>query len=389
MKTSLIIISMTNGLGIVLTGGGARASYQVGALRAMTEIFQEEKLSVNLDYLTGTSAGAINATYIAAKAENFDHATKGLINLWKGLSPDRVYKTNTLSLGTIGAKWITGSLFGGLTQKGAKINYLLNNAPLRKLLHSEIDMEKVEANCRNGILKGVALTATNYYSGASVVFYDGEDSIIPWSRSNRFGIKSKLGVEHILGSSSIPFFFPPTRIDESYYGDGCVRQTTPLSPAIHLGAKKIIAIGIRHMRPNEKAIEYSFRPQEDTPGLAQIVGVALNAVFLDSLESDVERVLRINQTLKQLPKDHPELRVVPVFMLRPSRDLGLLAGQLVRELPATLKYLLKGIGVTEEDGSDLISYLAFDTSFTTPLIELGYEDTFKRKQELLQFITEE
>lgn len=376
---------MSDDLGVVLTGGGARASYQVGALRALYEIMHAGKKE-NISYLTGTSAGAINTTFLAAKAEDFDVATRDLLKLWQSLQPEDVYRTDVLSLTRIGSRWMSGSILGGLKVKGAKINYLLDNSPLKRLLHKAVSMEKIEENCLNGKIKGIALTATNYFSGSSVVFYNGAESIKSWNRTDRFGLRTKLGIEHILGSCSIPFFFPPTRIGESYYGDGCIRQTTPLSPCIHLGAKKIIAIGIRHLRTQEKAVELSLKPQFDSPGIAQIAGMTLNSVFLDSLEADVERMERINQTIKRAG-GHPELRPIPVLMLRPSRDLGVIAGQVIRELPRTIRYLLRSIGAGEKDGSDLISYLAFDNSFTTPLIDLGYHDTLKRKAEIEDFLS--
>ncbi|MFZ4713346.1 MAG: patatin-like phospholipase family protein [Bacteriovoracaceae bacterium] len=372
-------------LGIVLTGGGARASYQVGALRALYEIIKPLGEGPVFDYLAGTSAGAINTAYLAAFANDYDLATKELIRVWSNLSPEEVYKTNPLSLSKIGARWISGSVFGGLKKEGSSFNYLLDNGPLRNLLTKNIDMIKVRENIHQGTIKGMALTATNYFSGASVIFYDSHKEVKPWYRSDRFGLRTTFGVDHILGSSAIPFFFPPTKIGESFYGDGCVRQTTPVSPCIHLGAQKIIAVGIRHLRAQERTVELTMTPQDSTPGLAQISGVTLNSVFLDSLESDVERMERINQTLKKIP-DHPELRSIPVLMLRPSQDLGLIAGQFVRDLPRTMRYLLKGIGASEEEGTDLISYLAFDRSFTSPLVDLGYHDTYRRKKEIEAFM---
>jgi NTE family protein len=372
-------------LGIVLTGGGARASYQVGVLRALYEILNPLSNGPVFDYLSGTSAGAINTAYIAALSKDYDKATKELIRVWTHLEPDQVYKTNPISLSRIGARWITGSVLGGLKKEGSNFNYLLDNTPLRNLLTRSINLEQIRENIHFGVVKGMALTATNYTSGASVVFYDTHKEIKPWYRTDRFGVQTTFSVDHILGSSAIPFFFPPTKIGQSFYGDGCVRQTTPMSPCIHLGAKKIIAVGIRHLRPQERTVELTMAAQENSPGLAQISGVTLNSVFLDSLESDVERMERINQTLKKIP-EHPELRPIPVLMLRPSKDLGLIAGQFIRDLPRTMRYLLRGIGASEEDGTDLISYLAFDHSFTSPLVDLGYHDTYVRKNEIEAFM---
>lgn len=378
-----------NKIGIVLTGGGARASYQVGVLRALYEILkQPQPESPIFTHLTGTSAGAINTAFLAAYAKDFDKGTKNLLKVWSSLEPNHVYRTDTVSLGKIGAKWITGSMFGGLKKEGSNFNYLLDNQPLRQLLTKELNFNHIKENIESGIIQGMALTATNYFSGSSVVFYKTHQELPPWYRSERFGQPTDFEVDHILGSSAIPFFFPPTKVKDSFYGDGCIRQTTPVSPCIHIGADKIFAIGIRHLRSHERAIELSLQKQDTTPGLAQIAGVALNAVFLDSLEADVERIERINATLRKLTTPHPELKIIPVFMLRPSRDLGAMAGQYVKDLPKTLRYLLKGIGASEDDGTDLISYLAFDSSFTTPLIDLGYTDTWARKKDIERFMSE-
>jgi NTE family protein len=214
------------------------------------------------------------------------------------------------------------------------------------------------------------------------VFYEGSPEIKDWSRSDRFSSRTQLRVQHLLASSAIPFFFPPVQIGHSYYGDGCIRQTTPLSPAIHLGARKIIAVGVRHPHHREKMMNQAFAPFPD-PTLGQVAGIMLNAIFLDSLDADVERLLRINELISE--GAHPELKTVPILLIRPSRDLGKMTTNISAELPSILRYLLKGIGVSDTEGLDLLSYLAFDQSYTKPLMELGYDDTYKMKDEILKF----
>jgi NTE family protein len=270
------------------------------------------------------------------------------------------------------------------------MNHLLDTAPLRKLLTREVDFELLNRRIFEGQVAGFSVATTNYYSGSSVVFYQTAEEVEDWARSDRFSVRSDLTVEHIMASSAIPMFFPPEKIGDSWYGDGCVRQTTPLSPAIHLGADRIISIGIRAPHPHERQKQLAFAPNRN-PTIGQIAGVMMNAVFLDSMEGDVERLSRINQTLYHLDKAKREeyfhaLRPLPILLLRPSQDLGAMTAQLNRELPPMLRYLLKGIGVSGDDGLDLLSYLAFDKSYTRPLLELGHQDTMARADEVKRFL---
>lgn len=367
-------------IGLVMTGGGARAAYQAGVARAIYEITgKKEKL---FEVIAGNSAGAINATYFASHSENWDVATHNLVDLWKRIRPGNVYDVRTRILSEMGMKWLGSTIFGGLTTEGSHANHLLDTAPLRKLIRREADFKDIQKNIEAGHLHGISLSTTNYSTGASVIFYQGSEKIKDWSRSDRFSVRTTLSENHLMGSAAIPFFFPPVQIGQSFFGDGCIRQTTPLSPAIHLGADKIIAIGTRFPQPKEKAREMAFLPSPN-PTLGQIVGVMLNAIFLDSLEGDVERLLRINKLIQEGESD---LKQVPILMIRPSQDLGKLAKNLPEKLPPFLRYLLKGIGVSETEGSDLMSYLAFDEFYTAPLIELGYEDAMKQKVEILNFI---
>jgi NTE family protein len=372
---------------IVLTGGGARAAYQVGAMRALYEITQKDK---NLfEIITGNSAGAINAIYLGAHAKNWDIATSQLWDLWKSLVPQDIFDLGTLSIGQIGAKWISGTVFGGISKKGSQANYLLDTTPLASLLDSEVDFPQLNKEIKEGVIDGIALSATNYYSGSSVVYFNSCHEVNEWSRTDRFAIKSDIKREHVMASSAIPLFFPPQQIDQSYYGDGCIRQTTPLSPAIHLGAKRILAIGIRAPHSDQGMKMKALSPSPN-PTIGQIAGMMMNAIFMDSLEADVERLSRINQTLYQIEETKrkemfQELKPIPVMLLRPSKDLGAMTGDLSKELPATLRYLLKGIGVSGREGLDLLSYLAFDKSYTLPLMELGYADTFSQKEAILRF----
>lgn len=367
-----------------MTGGGARAAYQVGVVKAITEIVNKKK---NLfDVITGNSAGGINAVYLAANSENWNIATQNLSDLWMRIKPQNIYDLRKRTITDLGMKWITSGVFGGLSPRPSTINHLLDTTPLKELADREINFSDIKKNISAGNFHGIALSTTNYSSGSSVVFYQGSDAIKDWARSDRFSFKTELHSQHMMASAAIPFFFPPIQIGHSFYGDGCIRQTTPLSPAIHLGAKKILAIGVRHPHGLDQMRQMAFLPTKE-PTLGQITGVMLNAIFLDSLDADVERLVRINELISE--GAHPELKSIPILVIRPSKDLGKLTTNISTELPPIFRYLLKGIGVSDTEGLDLLSYLAFDISYTKPLIELGYEDTYKMKDKILEFFSDD
>lgn len=367
--------------GLVMTGGGARAAFQVGVTRALYEIIGTK--SNLFDVITGNSAGAINSTYLAANCENWDVASHNLVELWSKVKPQNIYDLRKRTISDLGLRWVSGTVFGGLTLSGSNVNHLLDTSPLRGLAEKEIDFSHISRNLDKNFLHGVSLSTTNYNTGSSVIFYDSRLEVRDWARSDRFSQRTELKVQHLMASSAIPFFFPPVQIGSSFFGDGCIRQTTPLSPAIHLGADRIIAIGVRHPHDKNKVKNLTFSPFP-APTMGQVAGTMLNAIFLDSLDSDVERLRRINELISE--GAHPELKSIPILLIRPSRDLGKMSCDITPELPGMLRYLLKGIGVTGQEGLDLLSYLAFDPSYTKPLIELGYDDTYKMKEEILRFI---
>ena len=340
--------------------------------------------------MTGVSAGAINATYLMSRADQFSSAAKGLWDLWMNLSSERIYRTDAGSVAALGSKWLgTVGMGGAFGQK--KANHLLNTQPLRELLQDELHLDRLPQYFKSGILKGVSVSVTNYLTGTAVSFYDGDEKTVPWVRSTRIGVRVPLTTEHVMASSAIPLFFPPVKIDGALYGDGCIRLNSPLSPAIHLGADKIIAVGIRYVRSVEQTLELNQTLKREELSIAEIGGVLLNAVFLDSLENDAERVERINQTLslftEEQRKAHPlHLRSIPLLMLRPSQDLGQLAQGTLKEFPTIIRFLLRGVGAKEDKGWDMLSYLAFEKAYTSQLIELGYHDTIRKKDAILEFM---
>jgi NTE family protein len=377
--------------GLALTGGGARAAYQVGALRALAEILGPGALP--FDVIAGISAGAINGVVLATGAEDFPGIVEQLREVWAGLTPERVYRTGALKLASIGSRWIRDLSAGGLIGKSG-INFLLDPAPLRQLIEERIPVGRMRRHLRAGRLRGVAISATNYHTGLGVTFFEGAADIEPWTRSTRIGIRTRLTIDHVMASSAIPLFFPPVQIDRTFYGDGCVRMIYPMSPAIHLGAQRIVAISVRHLRsPAETARRQAEDTAEALP-LSEIAGVLLNAVFLDSLDADLERLERVNETIALIPRDRLlrsdlPLRILPALVLRPSQDLGRLAADEYQRFPAMLRYLLRGIGATGHAGEDLLSYLAFEPIYITRVMELGYADTMARRPEVEAFFAGE
>jgi NTE family protein len=375
-------------LGLVLTGGGARSAYQVGALRALARVLPPGPLPFGV--LAGISAGAISAVALASGAEDFQRSAERLSATWTALTPDRIYRTGALGLARIGTRWILDLSAGGLLGRSG-INYLLDPAPLRALLEEAIPLRGLRRNLRAGLLRGVAVSATSYRTGAGVTFFEGAPDIAPWTRASRQGERARLTLDHVMASAAIPVFFPPVRVGEEYFGDGGVRMDFPLSPAIHLGADRVLAIGVRHRPRADEAPGWGGpAPQAPVP-VSEIAGVLLNAVFLDALDSDLERLERINRTLALVPQERRlqgglEVRHVPALALQPSQDLGRLAADEYGRFPATLRYLLRGIGATGQVGEDLLSYLAFEPVYIRRLMELGERDTLARRDEIAAFM---
>lgn len=372
--------------GLVLTGGGARAAYQVGAVRALAEIAGPGQLP--FDTIAGISAGAINAVAIATGAEDFAGSAERLRLTWARLTMDRVFRTGAVKLASIGSRWLRDLSTGGLLGRNS-INYLLDPSPLRELIASEIPIGRMRRHLRAGRLRGVAVTATNYHTGVGVSFFEGAPEIEPWFRSTRMGTRARITVDHVMASAAIPIFFPPVALDGSFYGDGCVRMHYPMSPAIHMGADRIVAVSVRHLRPPEETMAREALEKTDRLPLSEIAGMILNAVFLDSLDSDLERLIRMNRTLSLVPRDRLSqlgIRPIPALVLRPSQDLGKLARDEYVRFPGMLRYLLKGIGAAGHSGEDLLSYLAFEPIYTQRVMEIGFADTMARKDEIQEFL---
>jgi NTE family protein len=377
-------------VGLVLTGGGARAAYQVGAIKAFAEIVP--KGSQPFDVLSGISAGAINAVALGTLQDDFHRAADRLLATWSALTPDRVYRTGALRLARIGSRWLRDLSTGGLIGRSG-INYLLDPAPLRELIEKELLFGRMRRHIRAGRLRGVAVSATNYNTGNGVTFFEAAPDVQAWTRSTRIGVPARISADHVMASAAIPVFFPPVPIQGAFFGDGCVRMYYPMSPAIHLGAERIVAISQRYLHPPAESAAGEGRSNGEASFMAmsEIAGVLLNAVVLDTLDSDVERLNRINRTLALVPRTKLEngdadVRPLPALVLRPSQDLGKLAADEYQRFPAMLRYLLGGIGATGHAGEDLLSYLAFEPIYIRRVVDLGYADTIARRDEIADFL---
>jgi NTE family protein len=374
-------------VGLVLSGGGARAAYQVGAIRALADISGPGPCPFRV--VAGLSAGAINGTAVAIGADDFRRTAERLSSTWMSLTPDSVYRTDFPKLATLGLRWIRDIVSGGVLVR-RRANHLLDTTPLRELLTREFDCDRLAEHFRSGLLRGVAVSTTNYQTGTTITFFDGVPAIKPWIRPGRIAIRERIGIDHIMASSAIPIFFPPVLMDGRFFGDGGIRMTTPTSPAIHIGAEKILAIGVRYGRSKDETMGINVSGDAKSVAVSEIAGVLLNAVFLDALDNDVDLLERINKTLAVIPDDerrkHPDLlRRIPCLALRPTEDLGLLASDQYEKFPAMLRHLLRGIGAKGESGWDLLSYLAFLPGYVGKLIELGYADTMARREEIDAF----
>jgi NTE family protein len=376
--------------GLVLSGGGARAAYQAGALKAISDIlseagFQQPPFTV----FTGESAGAINASLLAAYADDFSRGAEELWSCWHELEMDDILATGPLSLLANATRWMGELSLGGVLSKQRPM-YLLDNGPLKQFLQPRISFGRIRDLLQENKLRGLGISVTNYATGSAISFYDSSHNVKPWARSHRLGLETELKLDHVMASTAIPILFPPVRIGQSFYGDGSVRLKAPLSPAIHLGAESILAIGLRYFRTSQQTLEINESWKMPRISLADVAGVLLNAGFLDNLDSDLERLERINNTLGLIPKekhkDLPnELRPIRTLAMRPSEDLGQLAAHDIDSFPLILKFLLKGLGSTKGSGADLVSYLAFDKSYTRKLLKLGHSDGMAQRDELLAF----
>ena len=371
---------------LVLTGGGARGAYQAGALLGMLELGIGADGRCPFPVLVGTSAGALNVGMLAAYADDWPEAVRRLTALWRGVRATDVFRTDVRSLGSLGAKWVKDLSFGGLTQQSAPKS-LLDNSPLRGFLSHAVDFERLHHNIASGALDALVVSAVDLHTANGVAFVETRLATPLWRRRRWSVERARIGVDHLLASSAIPIFFPSVPINGRHFGDGSLRNTNPLSPAIHLDARRIATIGVRSAATPP---ELRAPPGDPGPTIAEISGVLLDAVMLDALEMDVAHTRRVNASVLACGSDREDFpfRHVDLLWLFPSQGVGTIAGELAHHIPRTVRYLLRGLG-SDDATTELASYLLFDPEYCGRLVELGRADALARAEEVLGFFAGE
>ena len=360
--------------GLVLTGGGARAAYQVGVVKAVRDVLGNPTKNP-FPILCGTSAGAINAATLAVFADDFSRGVANLLEVWENMHCRHIYRTDAWHILKSGAKWLAAMM----------LISLLDNTPLAEMLGRNLAFERIQTHIDSGALYAACVTASGYTTGQSVSFFQGGSGLEGWERNQRIGAAVTLKLEYLLASAALPFIFPAMKVHREYFGDGSMRQIAPVSPALHLGADRVLIVGTGRQTQDQNRARSSVYPS-----LAQIAGHALNSIFLDSLAVDIERMERINRTVKLIPPERlgdsgVALRPVKVLFIAPSQPIERIAARFLHELPATVRFILKPTGALNRSGSNLASYLLFEESFCRALIDLGYQDTISREAEVREF----
>ena len=369
--------------GLVLTGGGARAAYQVGVLKAISKLVFNSQCGNPFPIITGTSAGAINATVLASYANSPSVGIRSLEKVWQNFSVDKIFRSDFSGIVLNAARW-TKSIFIQDYHKTKQLS-LLNNRPLKDLLARVIHYNNIQRAIDNNQLDALCITASGYTTGQSVSFFQGKSEIPSWKRHRRIGCQTQIERKHLLASSAIPLVFPAVKVNREFFGDGSVRFLSPLSPAIHLGADRILVVGVDPIKE-----EKDRRPRTTHyPTTADIAGHVLDSVFVDSLDSDLERIERINSTLDLIPEDtrkkKTNLRKIETLSISPTKDLSELSGKYFHTLPPMVKFFFRRIGIDDDEGSTVLSYLLFESLYTRELLELGFNDAMEQAEEIINF----
>ena len=395
-------------LGLVLTAGGARGAYQAGVLKRIGELPGFRRSRSPFRIIAGASAGAINGATLAAMSGDFYAATRMMAQMWSELRVPSVYRTDALSLSLNGLRILQDLMFGGFVG-GAGVQSLLNATPLRAFLQERLPLAGIADSIRKGHLYAIAITATSYHSGKSFTFIQGQPGHPIWRKARRVALPAELTLDHVLASAAIPIVFQPVRLrsaaGEFWFGDGGLRLVTPLSPAIRLGASKLFAVGIRCQRSADDLSQTELlgsgdgKPVMPQPPLSQICGVFLNAIFLDHLDTDLDHLKRMNELIlahasSSAPAASPTggpapsepMRIVESFVVNPSEDLAIVARHLSHRMPRLVRYLLEGLGTPDAQSADLMSYLLFDSRYTSALVDIGYRDAGARIDAIESFL---
>jgi NTE family protein len=372
-------------VGLILPGGGARNAYQAGVLKAIGDMLPEDTDNP-FPVICGSSSGALNAVLLASSANRFREGVDRLYGVYANFHVGKVFKTDAWTALKSGVRWSMTFVLGWLRKSQPRS--VLDNSPLRHLLERHIRFARIQQSIDSGDLHAVSITASGYTTGTSVTFYQGAESLTPWRRARRIGQPTELTLNHLMASSAIPVLFPAVKLKNEYFGDGSMRQTAPLSPALHLGANRLLIIGVRNPRPDTAPVEGASIPY---PSFGQITGYIFDTLFMDSLDADIERMRRINHTItetkdKRVEYKDTSLRQIEYLVISPSRDIREIVERYVGNFPRSVRILLKGIGALAREGRPLMSYLMFDAPFCKELMELGYEDGMAAREQVLHIL---
>ena len=371
--------------GLVLPGGGARSAYQAGVLKAIADILPEDARNP-FQVISGASSGALNAVLLASSAMKFREGVTRLNGIWENFEIDKVFRADTWTAVKSGLRW--GVTFGTAGLVKGQPKSVLDNSPLRKMLESHVRFARIQQAIDSGVLRAVSVTASGYTSGTSVAFYQGVQGLVPWKRKRRLGRAEELTLDHLMASAAIPWLFPAVKLHDEYYGDGSMRQTAPLSPPLHMGANRLLIIGIRSPGPDTVQENGVIIPY---PSFGQIAGYIFDNLFMDSLDADIERMQRINHTIAETKEKRVEftdtaLRQIEYLMISPSQDVREIVERYVGNFPLSVRILLMGIGAMAREGRPLMSYLMFDAPYCKELIDLGYRDAMASRDQILHLL---
>lgn len=370
--------------GLILPGGGARNAYQAGVLKAIDEIVSAGSKNP-FPVISGTSSGALNAAVLASNAINFSEGITRLCGIWGNFHCGKVFHADSWTAIKSGLRWASSFATAGM---GSGPRAVLDNRPQREFIESHIRLARVQQAIDTGALRALAITTSGYSSGRSICFYQGIHDLQPWQRTRRIGVPEEITIDHLMASTAIPIVFPAVWMHNEYYGDGSMRENAPLSPAIHLGADRLLIIGVRHTVPDKIPTSKDKTPY---PSVGQISGFMLDTLFLDSLDADIERLNRINHMIadsgaRSVTAGTTTLRDIEFLMISPSKDVREIAERHIVDFPRSVRLLLKGLGALSHEGRPLISYLLFEASYCQELMKLGYHDGLDAREQITELL---